>query len=243
MSNSRDNIFDHPLDQVDDFVFDDKVVNVFPDMINRSVPGYKTIIAMTGLFAERYAQANSQCYDLGCSLGASTLAMRQQISVSGCKIVAIDSSAAMLERCRTIIDTDSNDTEVKLVEADILDIDISQASVVVLNFTLQFIAPEQRDKLIQRIYQGMKPGGIMVLSEKICFDDPHLQALNTELHHDFKRARGYSDLEIAQKRTAIENVLLPETIDCHQTRIQQAGFASCDVWFQCFNFASLVAIK
>ena len=119
----------------------------------------------------------------------------------------------------------------------------ADASVVVFNFTLQFIPPAQRDALLARIGSAMRPGGVLVLSEKIRFEDEHLQALNTDLHHAFKRANGYSDLEISQKRSALENVLVPETIATHQQRLRNAGFTSVDVWFQCFNFASLVAIK
>jgi len=115
--------------------------------------------------------------------------------------------------------------------------------VVVLNFTLQFIPRELRDHVIRQIYRGLQPGGVMVLSEKVTFEDPHLDELNIELHHQFKRANGYSDLEIARKRSALENVLLPETLNCHKQRIAEAGFSSCDVWFQCFNFASLIALK
>jgi len=113
----------------------------------------------------------------------------------------------------------------------------------VLNFTLQFIDRDLRDTVVQAIYDGLRPGGIMVLSEKVCFEDEHLDQLNIDLHHNFKRARGYSELEIAQKRTALENVLLPETLSQHKQRISRAGFSSCDVWFQCFNFASLIALK
>lgn len=242
-SQHRDQLFNEPIDQIADFTFDEKVAAVFPDMIKRSVPGYKTIISMTGVIAERYATANSHCYDLGCSLGASTLAMRQQIKTEGCQIFAIDNSAAMLDRCQSVLATDSHDTPVKLIQADILDTEVSNASVVVLNFTLQFIAKEHRKELIQRIYQGMNRDAILILSEKICFEDQQLQKLNTDLHHEFKRLNGYSTLEIAQKRTAIENILVPETIADHQTRLLGAGFSSCDVWFQCFNFASLVAVK
>ena len=130
-----------------------------------------------------------------------------------------------------------------LVCADLQDVAIEDASVVVLNFTLQFIARERRDAIIRRIYQGLRPGGIMVLSEKVTFEDPHLDALNIDLHHEFKRANGYSDLEIAGKRNAIENVLLRDTLGEHKQRIGAAGFGSCDVWFQCFNFASLIALK
>lgn len=246
MTDTRDTIYADPLSATGLFAFDDNVARVFPDMIKRSVPGYSTIVAMTGLLAGRYASAGSNIYDLGSSLGASSLAMRQNIRQPDCRILAVDNSVSMLQRSRSIIDADKHDTHttrVSLICADLQDVTIHNASVVVLNFTLQFIPLEARDKLIQRIYAGLVPGGIMILSEKVVFEDPHLNELNIDLHHQFKRANGYSDLEIAQKRSALENVLLPETLAQHRQRITTAGFSSCDVWFQCFNFASLIALK
>lgn len=243
MKNPRDTLYADPLSERGLFTFDDNVARVFPDMIKRSVPGYPTIVSMTGLLAGKYATQGSNVYDLGCSLGASTLAMRQNIQAPGCRIISVDNSTAMLERCKSIIDTDTHDTPVTLTLADLQDVAIEKASVVVLNFTLQFIPRELRDEVIRRIYQGLQPGGIMVLSEKVTFEDPHLDALNIELHHQFKRANGYSDLEVARKRSALENVLIPETLAQHKQRIGNAGFGSCDVWFQCFNFASLIALK
>jgi len=243
MSDNTDTIYADPLREAGLFTFDENVARVFPDMIKRSVPGYTTIVAMTGLIAQRYASPGSRLYDLGCSLGASTLAMRQNLRSDNCRIVGVDNSAAMLERCRSIIDTDTHETPVDLVCANLEEVAIDDASVVVLNFTLQFVPVAIRDEVIQRIYAGLRPGGVMVLSEKLTFEDPHLDELNIDLHHEFKRANGYSELEIAQKRAAIEHVLLPETLATHKQRISNAGFSSCDVWFQCFNFASLVALK
>ncbi|MDG2271012.1 MAG: carboxy-S-adenosyl-L-methionine synthase CmoA [Halioglobus sp.] len=243
MTEPRDSLYADPLSEHGLFAFDDSVARVFPDMIKRSVPGYSTIVAMTGLLAGKYATAGSSLYDLGCSLGASTLAMRQSIQQVNCRIISVDNSAAMLSRCKSIIGIDPSDTPVDLTCMDLQDVVISNASVVVLNFTLQFIPRALRDEVIERIYQGLQPGGIMVLSEKVTFEDPHLDKLNIELHHQFKRINGYSDLEIAGKRTALETVLLPETLNEHKKRISAAGFSSCDVWFQCFNFASLVALK
>lgn len=243
MTDPHDSLYADPLSEHGLFAFDDSVARVFPDMIKRSVPGYPTIVAMTGLLAGKYASAGSSLYDLGCSLGASTLSMRQNIRQPDCHIISVDNSTAMLDRCRSIIDTDTHDTPVTLTCADLQDVVIENASVVVLNFTLQFIPKELRDRVIGGIYRGLQPGGIMVLSEKVTFEDPHLDELNIELHHQFKRANGYSDLEVARKRNALETVLLPETLNQHKQRIAAAGFSSCDVWFQCFNFASLVALK
>jgi len=105
------------------------------------------------------------------------------------------------------------------------------------------VPPAQRDAVIAGIYRGLLPGGILLLSEKLRFEDPRLDALNIALHEQFKRDNGYSELEIARKRSALDEVLVPETLSAHRARIARAGFASCDVWFQCFNFASLIALK
>lgn len=243
MTKHHDSLYADPLSEHGLFAFDESVARVFPDMIKRSVPGYPTIVAMTGLLAGKYAIAGSSLYDLGCSLGASTLAMRHNVLQPNCKIISVDNSTAMLDRCKNIIDTDTHDIPIDLTCADLQDVVIQNASVVVLNFTLQFIPRALRDEVIEGIYRGLQPGGIMVLSEKVTFEDPHLDELNIELHHQFKRANGYSDLEVAGKRNALETVLLPETLNRHKHRISAAGFNSCDVWFQCFNFASLIALK
>ena len=244
MSNhSTDNLYANPLAEVSAFAFDESVVNVFPDMIKRSVPGYATIINMIGNLAERYAQRDSDCYDLGCSLGAATLAMRHRIQSANCRIIGVDSSQAMIARCEQVIAADSAEVDVDLHCADLCEFPISNASIVVLNFTLQFIPVQKRAAILRKIYDGLKPNGVLILSEKLAFDDEQHQALMIELHHNFKRANGYSDLEIAQKRTSIENVLIPETLATHRQRLKNAGFSSVDVWFQCFNFASIIAIK
>jgi len=240
----QDEIYASPLNEIIDFDFDEKVAEVFPDMIQRSVPGYGTMISTIGILAAKYAQPNSRCYDLGCSLGAVSLSMRQRINQPGCKVIAVDNSEAMVERGLELLASDSSSrVPVEMVCADIQDIAIEDASVVVLNFTLQFIPPDDRLALITRIYQGLKPGGVLILSEKMAFDDQIKQDFHTEAHHDFKRANGYSDLEISQKRTALERVMIPESLNCHKRRLQEAGFPMSEVWFQCFNFASMAAIK
>jgi tRNA (cmo5U34)-methyltransferase len=127
--------------------------------------------------------------------------------------------------------------------ADMRATEIEQASVVVLNFTLQFIPLADRQVFLQKIYQGLLPGGILILSEKLRFDDSRQEALQTDMHHAFKQAQGYSALEISQKRNALENVLLPETLAQHQQRLEAVGFSSTEVWFQYFNFASMIALK
>jgi tRNA (cmo5U34)-methyltransferase len=198
---------------------------------------------MSGLLARRFARPGTAVYDLGCSLGATTFAMRRQLGDSNCRIVAVDNSGAMIARCRELIDADASPVPVELQEADILDTALEPASMVVLNYTLQFVPLAQREALLTRIADALLPGGILVLSEKVVFPDAELNRINIDLHHDFKRAHGYSDLEIAGKRDSIENVLLPESLDEHRNRLRRAGFRSSDVWFQCFNFASLIALK
>ncbi|WP_404363911.1 carboxy-S-adenosyl-L-methionine synthase CmoA [Marinobacter sp.] len=227
----------------DDFRFDAAVARVFPDMIRRSVPGYTTIIPMIEVITERFAQPASHCYDLGCSLGAATLAMRHGIPHGDCVLVGVDNSAAMIERCEHYIALDDHPLPVTLRCEDILQTELKDASVTTLNFTLQFVPPAERTGLLQRIAAATRPGGALILSEKICFESEEEQATQTLLHHEFKRANGYSDLEISQKRSALEQVLIPETLGAHRQRLQAAGFDQVMVWYQCFNFVSILAIK
>ena len=241
---AKDDIYALPLSNVGDFAFDERVVDVFPDMIARSVPGYTSILSMIGELAARYSVSGTRIYDLGCSLGAATLIMRQR-AAENCEIYAVDSSPAMIGRLTEILAAETIDEvcSVHVAEADINDIEISDASFVVLNFTLQFIPADQRRSLLEKISCGMRPGGAIVISEKICFDDPADQRVLTDLHHTFKSAHGYSDLEIAQKRTSLENTLIPETVQQQIERLRSVGFSSAVQWFQCFNFTSILAIK
>ncbi|MGB0860526.1 MULTISPECIES: carboxy-S-adenosyl-L-methionine synthase CmoA [Pseudoalteromonas] len=239
---SKDNIYANQQ-AVKDFTFDERVVEVFPDMIQRSVPGYATIVSTMGKLAGQYAQNNSNLYDLGSSLGAVTLSMRRNIDKQNCQIIAVDNSAAMVERCKLHLEGFRSDVPVTVELADINEIEISNASVVALNFTLQFIPQPQRFALLEKIYQGLKPGGVLLLSEKIKGENTLVDDLLIDLHHDFKRANGYSELEISQKRSAIENVMRPETLNAHFERLSEIGFQHTQVWYQCFNFCSMIAIK
>lgn len=239
----RDSIYAQPHAEITDFSFDERVAAVFPDMINRSVPGYATIIHGIGRLTARFAQSGTVLYDLGCSLGASTLVMKQNNPADNCLIVGIDNSPAMVERCRAQVNAFVGTTPVEIREGDILHADYEPCSVVVLNFTLQFIAPEQRDTLIQRLYQALVPGGILILSEKVRADDSINDELLVDLHHEFKRDNGYSELEVSQKRAAIEHVMRLNTLDEHMNRLRSAGFAHAQTWYRCFNFTSTFAIK
>ncbi len=242
MQFSKDSIYANPLGQVAAFNFDEAVVDVFPDMIQRSVPGYSAMISAIGLLAGRFGQDNSYCYDLGCSLGAASLAMHQQIKAENCQIVAVDNSDAMVSRFRSGLQAIPN-AQIDVQCADIRDIEIVNASVVVLNFTLQFIPIEDREQLLAKIWQGLLPGGLLILSEKLAFDDDKQHELQMDMHHLFKKAQGYSDMEISQKRTALENVLIAESFTTHRHRLSKVGFSSVEVWFQYFNFASMIALK
>lgn len=243
----RDDLYQHMQPETSGFRFDEAVARVFPDMIKRSVPGYAESVAMSGVIASRYAQPDSRLYDFGCSLGAVTLALRHGVTQPGCTVIGIDNSEAMLDQARHYVAIDDHTlagdaVPVELMCADICDIRPQNASVSALNYVLQFIEPDKRLALLQNIAAGTLPGGALILSEKLCFE-PEEQAIQDHLHLGFKRANGYSDLEIARKRSAIENVLIPESEECHRQRLLDAGFSRVVRWYQCFNFVSLLAIK
>lgn len=246
MNEEHDGLFSNGRAAPGSFRFDATVARVFDDMIRRSVPGYATTVAMSGWLAARFAQPGTACIDLGCSLGATLLACAEAMAEAGLtdvNLIGVDSSAAMLERCKSRLEPELGLRRPTLVEADIREVDLQPSSVIILNWTLQFLPPTDRASLLARIHAALLPGGALILSEKIIDTDPAAEQLAADLHADFKRNQGYSDLEIAAKRTAIEDVLIPETLDAQKSRLLEVGFQPVLVWYRQLNFASLLAVK
>ncbi len=240
--NTRDQIYAGSEEQVRPFEFSEKVVRVFPDMIERSVPGYRQLLELTPLIAREAVVENTRVYDLGCSLGAATLAARRAIQAPGVSIIAVDQSPQMVARCKEIVAEDNSTVPVQVIKGDVCEVAIEDASLVLMYFTLQFIAPEQRAALMRRVAAGLVPGGVLLLAEKLAFDES-AQAWLDRHHHAFKRAQGYSDLEIARKRQALENVLIADSRQTHHQRLLDAGFEQVIDWFQCLNFCCFAAVK
>ena len=236
----RDQIFGQENDLVD-FTFDAQVADVFDDMVRRSVPGYQAMIEMIGLSVKTYGQDNTNYYDLGASTGATSVALSVNNPYTNNRIIAVDNSPSMVEKCRQNLAL--NEKNVDVICADINAINFENASIIVLNLTLQFISPKERQTLINKIYQGLNKGGALIVSEKIHFSDDNKQQLMTNLHVDFKRANGYSELEIAAKRQSIDNVLITDDKKTHFQRFEKAGFSISTCHFQCLNFASFLAVK
>ena len=236
----RDNLFNKQSD-IADFRFDQDVVKVFDDMVRRSVPGYDSMIQMIGLIARMYGQDNTNYYDLGSSTGAITLSIALNNKSKNNQFFAIDNSKEMVEQCEKNLH--SKVDNLQAICDDINQVKINSASIVVLNLTLQFIDVNLRSNLIKKIYDGLEPGGILIISEKIHFDDAVTQNQITKLHMDFKKENGYSELEIANKRQAIENVLITETKEQHLNRLRDCGFVETSCFFQCLNFVSFLSVK
>lgn len=248
MNTNKDQIYQSPPQAAEaisgSFVFDERVASVFNDMISRSVPGYRQILEMLPTLARQFTVQNSNYYDLGCSLGAGMLAMAKGLETSQANLIGIDSSAAMIRQAKNNLTMlDSKILNYSLLEQDLMTTDVNSAAMVLMNFTLQFIALEQRDALIQKIYAGLLDGGSLVLSEKIKFDDNKTNNVLVDVHHQYKADQGYSQMEIAQKREAIENVLIPETLETHIRRLKAAGFSVVTPWVQNLQFISILAVK
>ncbi|MGI9317920.1 MAG: carboxy-S-adenosyl-L-methionine synthase CmoA [bacterium] len=226
-----------------DFAFDDAVADVFPDMIRRSVPGYETIVSLLAVIAETYFQPGTKIYDLGCSLGAGILAVHSRLGDQPVKYVAVDGSSSMMDKCKQNLSRHIPSSHYQCLHQDIRDTEIGGASVVIMNFTLQFLPQQDRDAVVKNIYEGLSPGGALILCEKVFRLDQEENDLLVDLHHQFKSANGYSDLEISQKRTALENVMNLNSVDEHLGRLKQMGFSQTAQWFQCFNFIGLLAVK
>lgn len=236
----RDNLFNKQTD-IADFRFDQDVVKVFDDMVRRSVPGYDSMIQMIGLIARMYGQDDTNYYDLGSSTGAITLSIALNNKSKNNQFFAIDNSKEMVEQCEKNLHNKVDNLQA--ICDDINQVKINSASIVVLNLTLQFIDVNLRSNLIKKIYDGLESGGILIISEKIHFDDAVTQNQITKLHMDFKKENGYSELEIANKRQAIENVLITETKEQHLNRLRDCGFVETSCFFQCLNFVSFLSVK
>jgi len=236
----RDNLFNANID-IADFRFDKEVVEVFDDMVRRSVPGYDSMIQMIGLIARMYGQDNTNYYDLGSSTGAISLAIALNNKHQKNTFFAIDNSEEMVSKCKQNLESKIDNLQATC--ADINQIHIENASIVVLNLTLQFIDVKDRSNLIKKIYEGLNPGGVLIISEKIHFEDKETQDQITNLHIDFKKENGYSELEIANKRQAIENVLITDTKTIHIERLKDSGFKDTSCFFQCLNFVSFLSVK
>lgn len=233
----RDQVFAKPQTNIVDFAFNEEVVQVFPDMIRRSVPGYELVIPMAGLIAARHMGSNGVAYDLGCSLGASSLALLTYCPSPDVQIVAVDNSQAMIDEARKNI----QDPRIEFRLDDLLEVDVIGAKVVMLNFVLQFLDPLHRGELLRCIAQSMDPAGLLILSEKVQDPDPDTHAFFDETHLAWKQANGYSQLEVSQKRQALENVMRVENPEAHQERLQGCGFNDVIQWFHCLNWVSFAA--
>ena len=229
--------------EIPKFVFDERVVDVFDDMISRSVPLYQEVQVATAKLARRFIRPNSTIYDLGCSTGTTLIELCKEFVSSNIEIVAIDSSGPMIARCRERLKEHGIADRVTLIHDDIANVPIENASLVVSNYTLQFIRPEKRPAALKRVFQGLIPGGAFLLSEKVRHEHETVQQALTDLHHGFKRSNGYSELEVARKRDAIEDVLVPLTSRENFKLLEDAGFSYIEQFLKWYTFVSIVAVR
>jgi tRNA (cmo5U34)-methyltransferase len=235
---NKDKVFKKPI--VKQFEFDEEVASVFDDMLDRSVPYYKQSLELTISFALRYLNENDKVFDLGCST-ASTLISLAQKSHKKLQLIGIDNSEAMLQQAKN--KTNAYGLDIDFICDDIFNVSIDKSKVIISNYTLQFIRPLQREKLIKKIYNSLEDGGIFIFSEKVILDDKVLNKYCIDEYYNFKKNQGYSEFEIAQKREALENVLIPYSEDENKKMIKDVGFKSCDTIFKWINFATFIAIK
>lgn len=238
-----DNIFKTKQERSSDFKFDASVVDVFDDMVVRSVPFYLEFQRMITELAKDFAVSNTSLYDLGCSTGTTMLSLNKVLD-SSVKFVGIDNSTEMLDVCRTNFERANFSRSFNLQYGDLnQDIEIENASVVILCLALQFIRPIYRFKLLQNIYEKMNPGGCLILVEKVLAEESSFNKNMIKYYYDFKRRNNYDDMEIAQKREALENVLIPYKLSENIEMLMEAKFKSVETFFKWYNFAGIIAFK
>jgi len=240
---SKDEVFKEPIEQSSDFKFDKNVVKVFDDMVTRSVPFYIEMQRMISELAGQYAKSGSAIYDLGCSTGTSMVNMNNTVA-NDVKFIGIDDSTEMLSQCKDNLVKSGFEREFELRYANLnKGVDIKNASVVVLCLTLQFIRPLHRVKLLQDIQKGLMEGGCLILIEKVLAEESVLNRNFIKYYYDFKKRNQYSEMEIAQKREALENVLIPYKLSEDHEMLHIAGFSHTEVFFKWYNFSGIIALK
>lgn len=241
----RDELFKKPLARSTDFEFTTDVADVFDDMAHRSIPFYADIQQMIVDFIEHFYpedDTNAAIYDVGCSTGAQLALLAHQLPQVG-RFVGIDNAQPMLDKARERFQAEGLAQRVHLDNTDLRHAQYDNAAAVVMNYTLQFVRPLYRLQVVRAIYQGLRPGGIFLLSEKVLEDSTNLSRLFIDMYYRFKRRQGYSELEISQKRERLENVLIPYKVSEQRELLAQAGFQEVEVFFKWHNFASFIAIK
>ena len=240
----RDAVFRERLRSVSDFKFDGPVAEVFDDMLDRSVPFYSEIQRMIMEIVPDFAADESNVYDLGCSTGTTLLGIDKTLGKQPVTLIGIDNSPEMLAKCRAKFDANTPNHELKLVEGDLNQgVEIENASVVLMVLTLQFLRPLYRERLIRTIYEGMNEQGCLILVEKVLGEDTIFNRLFIDYYYRMKKRHGYSELEISQKREALENVLIPYKLIENRELILNTGFRSWDVFFKWYNFCGMIAVK
>ena len=233
-----DKVFDKPIKK--QFEFDEEVAVVFDDMLSRSVPFYDEAMKLTAHFASVNLSKGERVYDLGCST-ASLLLEIERKSEEEIELIGIDNSQAMLEQASKKLH--AFNSKIQLDCGDILNYDYKEAAVICSNYTLQFVRPPVRASFVKKIYDALKPGGLFIFSEKVISKDVELNKQMIDTYYDYKKAQGYSEYEIVQKREALENVLIPYTEEENLKMLKDAGFSHCDSVFKWVNFETFVAKK
>jgi len=241
-ASAKDEVF-REAQPVADFTFGEKVASVFDDMLDRSVPSYQEIQRMIAEMAADFAVDGTNVYDLGCSTGNTMLNMDASVG-PGVTFVGIDYSEEMLKRCRQKLAERGLRHKYELICADLNQgVCIQNASMVLMVLTLQFVRPLYRDTLIKGILQGLNESGCLILVEKVLGEDSVFNRFFIKYYYDLKKRHGYSEMEIANKREALENVLVPYKLMENREMLLRAGFRYCDVFFKWYNFCGMIAVK
>lgn len=233
-----DKVFTKPITK--QFEFDEDVAVVFDDMLERSIPFYKEVIDLTCKTICLHVKEGANIVDLGCSTANTLLALYKKSNKSY-HLLGIDNAEAMLHIARQKVH--AYGAKVELMQADITQVALNCQDVIIANYMLQFIRPLQRAEFVAKIFEALNPNGFFIFSEKIVFEDKELNKQMIDIYYDFKRQQGYSDFEIAQKREALENVLIPYTEEENKAMLKSAGFTTIETIFKWGNFATFIAKK
>lgn len=238
-----DRLFSETILKTGEFSFDENVARVFDDMISRSIPLYADVQRSIPVLASMLDHEPIRVFDLGCSTGTSLIHLARTIQNRELELIGVDNSQAMLDKCDEKLQSLKLTDQIQTHLSDITTFDFQDASIVLMNYTLQFVSKESRPTILEKLFRSIRPGGFLLVSEKVIHEQPAMDDALVDLYFEFKRRQGYSDLEISRKRDALENVLVPMTIDQNMQLFSDAGFTRVELLLKWFNFATFVCYR
>jgi tRNA (cmo5U34)-methyltransferase len=222
--------------------FGGKVADNFDLHAARSIPFYAEGHDLISRLSDFFVSSSSVCYELGCSTGVLTYKLASQnFYKTGSRFIGIDKEKEMIQAARGKVHP--LPANVEFIEDDILQIELEPTDLIIAYYTVQFIRPAERQRLLTKLYDSLQWGGALIMFEKVRAPDARFQDILTRLYDDYKLEQGYSAEEIISKSRSLKGVLEPFSTQGNIDLLKRAGFVDIMTVMKHLCFEGFLAIK